>query len=297
MQANIDELFKWEDKNKMKCNGAKFQLMRYGQDQDIKANTLYFTKGMEETIDQFSSLRDLGVILSDDGKFTTHIDKIEKQVRQKTGWVLRTFYSRRTDLLKQLWKSLLQCHIDYCSQLIMPAGQSNDMSRIEKLFYDFSAKIPEMRSMNYWQRLDKMKMFSQERRMERYRIIYMWKVLEAKVPNCGVTEAPENERLGRRVAIPALRPGGRRAVQTLREQGFQVNGARLFNSLPKRIREIRNNQDTFKEALDLPLARVPDQPRMGGLLPTAVDQQTGRQSNSLLAWASTTGGPKDLGMQ
>ena len=99
MQANIDELFKWEDKNKMKCNGAKFQLMRYGQDQDIKANTLYFTKGMEETIDQFSSLRDLGVILSDDGKFTTHIDKIEKQVRQKTGWVLRTFYSRRTDLL------------------------------------------------------------------------------------------------------------------------------------------------------------------------------------------------------
>ena len=254
---------------------------------------MYFTKGMEDTIDQFSSLRDLGVILSDDGKFSAHIDKIERQVRQKTGWVLRTFYSRRTNLLKQLWKSLLQCHIDYCSQLIMPAGQSNDMSRIEKLFYDFSAKIPEMRSLNYWQRLDRMKLFSQERRMERYRIIYMWKVLEAKVPNCGVTEAPANERLGRRGAIPALRPGGRRAVQTMREQGFQVNGARLFNVLPRKLRELRTNQDAFKEALDLHLARVPDQPRMGGLVPTAVDQQTGRQSNSLLAWGTTgdLGGP------
>ena len=290
MQEEINKLFKWEEANKMKCNGAKFQLMRYGQDLELKQNTNYFTRDMEDVIEQFSNLRDLGIIMSDDGKFTHHVDKVVKQVRQKSGWILRTFYSRQTELLKQLWKSLAQCHIDYSSQLYMPAGHSDDMKRIEQLLYNFTRKIPELRSGNYWQNLKLLKLFSQERRMERYRMIYVWKVLEAKVPNCGVVEAPENERLGRRVTIPSLRPGGRRAAQTLREQSFQINGARLFNSLPKKIREIKKNQEDFKEALDQHLARIPDQPRMGGLVPAAIDQLTGRQSNSLLAWG--THGPQ-----
>ena len=42
-------------------------------------------------------------------------------------------------------------------------------------------------------------------------------------------------------------------------------------------------QDDFKEALDKYLSSVPDQPRMGSLIPEATDQPTGRQSNSLLA--------------
>ena len=46
-------------------------------------------------------------------------------------------------------------------------------------------------------------------------------------------------------------------------------------------------QDEFKEALDNYLSSVPDQPRMGSLVPAATDQLTGRQSNSLLAWTHT----------
>ena len=289
MQQNINELFMWENDNKMKCNSAKFQVLRYGQDQDIKDNTMYFSKNMDGVIEQFSKLRDLGVILSDDAKFSTHIDKVVKQVRQKVGWILRTFYSRKTELLKQLWKSLAQCLVDYCSQLYMPAGNSQDMQRIEKLFYDFTAKIPELKEMNYWQRLKHLKMYSQERRMERYRCIYVWKCLEGRVPACGVTAAATNERLGRRAAVPRLLPGGRMAIQTLREQSFQINGTRLFNCLPRSVRNI-SNQDDFKAALDQHLARVPDQPRMGGLAPEAVDQVSGRMSNGLLAWSGRTGG-------
>ena len=164
------------------------------------------------------------------------------------------------------------------------------MTRIEKLFYDFSSKIPEIRNMNYWERIKHLKMFSQQRRMERYRIIYMWKCLEGKVPACGVTAAAANARLGRRAAVPGLRPGGRRAVQTLREQSFQTHGPRLFNSLPRKVRDITGDQDLFKWELDQYLAGIPDQPRMGGLVPWAVDQVTGKQSNSLLAWSRGTGG-------
>ena len=52
-------------------------------------------------------------------------------------------------------------YVDYCSQLFMPAGQSQDMTKIEKWFYDFTSKIPEFKQQNYWQRLKSMKMYSQ----------------------------------------------------------------------------------------------------------------------------------------
>ena len=81
---------------------------------------------MEEVIEHFSNLRNLGVILYDDSKFDHHIEKVVSKVRLKLGWILRTFYRRNVAELKQLWKTLFQCHIDYCSQLYKP-GQSKAM--------------------------------------------------------------------------------------------------------------------------------------------------------------------------
>ena len=124
--------------------------------------------------------------------------------------------------------------------------------------------------------------------MERYRIIYIWKILEGQVPNCGVELATLNVRLGRKCQIPALKKNGRQAVQTLREQTLQINGARLFNCLPKKLREVTVYQEEFKYQLDQYLSTIPDQPRIGKLVPEAVCQVSGKQSNSLTAWIKNT---------
>ena len=283
LQGELDKLFIWQDNNNMLFNGGKFQLLRYGINEDLKNSTLYFTDNTEHIIERFSSVRDLGVILSENGKFEDHLEKVSKKVRQKVGWICRSFQTRRTDVMKHLWKTLVQCHVDYCSQLYKP-GQAQGLQMIERLFYNFTSKIPEIRDLDYWSRLQALKMYSQERRMERYRIIYIWKILKGLVPNCGVQLSLDNERLGRKVLIPSLKRNGRKAIQTLREQCFQINGARLFNCLPKQLRNINTCQEDFKEALDKYLSSVPDQPRIGSLIPQATDQLTGRQCNSLLAW-------------
>ena len=137
----------------MRFNGTKFQLLRYGPNEEIKNDTLYFTDKTENVIERLSTVRDLGVILSDDAKFNDHIEKVTKKVRQKVGWILRSFYTRQLDHMKQLWKSLVQCHIDYCSQLYMP-GQSQGMQAIEKLFYNFTSRLLSIRDEHYWDRLN-----------------------------------------------------------------------------------------------------------------------------------------------
>ena len=51
-------------------------------------------------------------------------------------------------------------------------------------------------------------MFPQQIRYDRYRIIYMWKILEGKVQNCGIQENA-NEDKERLVKVPKLKSKAR----------------------------------------------------------------------------------------
>ena len=130
-----------------------------------------------------------------------------------------------------MWTALVQPHVDYCSQLYFP-HLSRQMQKIERLQQAYSKKIPEVSHLNYWERLKHLKIYSQERRMERYRILYAWKILEGISPNCGLV-CLNSERRGRDIKIPSIKGKGK--ISTLREASFQVHGAKLFNSLPKSI--------------------------------------------------------------
>ena len=245
-------------------------------------NTQYFTPDMESVIEEKSQLRDLGIIMSNDMKFSHHVSKICKTVRQKTGWVLRTFACRQDFFMKQMWKSLLQPHIDYCSQLYFCPSNLSDIENIENLQRDFTRKITSVRNLNYWERIKTLKFKSQQRRLERYRILYVWKILEGKVPNCGLN-VNQCERKGRLCVIPGLVKTSKKSVQTLREDSFQVNGPRLFNSIPAHIRGMtRCNIHDFKFKLDKFLETVPDEPRTKNLVPSATNQINGNPSNSII---------------
>ena len=167
----------------MQFNDKKFELMRYGPNEDIKQSTSYKSSD-GSTIEEKQKLRDLGIIMNNEATFDDHLELVVSKVRQKTGWILRTFLSRKPFVMKLLWKQLIQPHIDYCSQLF-PLSRSN-MIQIENLQRNYLRKIIGTRNSNYWERLKMAQMQSQERRLERYRIIYVWKIIEGLVPNCGI---------------------------------------------------------------------------------------------------------------
>ena len=105
-----------------------------------------------------------------------------------------------------------------------------------------------------------MKVYSLERRRERYCIIYIWKILENLVPNPnGQVNSTTNTRLGRFCSVP--KPLNTRKWQKEFEASLPVQGARLFNAMPKQIRDMTNTPLlNFKRALDSYLALVPDEP-------------------------------------
>lgn len=282
LQEDLDRIYNWAKQNNMKFNGTKFQVVKYGKNDDLKNENEYFTEDTDEIIERYETLRDLGVILSDTAKFDKQIESVAKKTRQKAGWVLRTFYSRNTQFMKSIYKTLVVPHVDYCSQLWMPTNATGILT-IEKLQQNYFNRIPSLKHLNYWQKLKQMKMISLQRRQERYRVLYVWKTLQGLVPNCGITvqNTPE-DRVGRTCRIPRINTGATAAAKSLREQSFQVNGAQLFNSLPPFLRNMTTcSLDEFKERLDKYLERVPDEPSVAGLTPGACTPD-GRPSNSLL---------------
>ena len=195
LQDNPDEIFKWEELNNIKFNGDKFQVLRCGENKNIKNDTLYFTSNMEDVIEEVDKCRDFGIIMENTAKFDSHIDKVCKQVRQKCGWILHTFYSRNPKFLRHMYNTLVQPHIDFSSQLWAPP-EGPAMDRIEQLLRNYTAKIPAVKDLPYWERLKILKRNSEQRRLERYKIIHTWKILQGSVPNCGITATSTEDRLG-----------------------------------------------------------------------------------------------------
>ena len=107
-------------------------------------------------------------------------------------------------------------------------------------------------------------MYSIHRRRERYLIIYTWKILENMVPNVGM-QCRAHPRLGRLCGVPYANHRARAAIRNLKNSFISVTGAKLFNTLPKNVRDLSNvNVDTFKRQLDKFLQDLPDEPPIPG---------------------------------
>jgi hypothetical protein len=264
LQTDLEKVYKWAEDNNMLYNNKKFEALRYGRDQVLKVVTNY-TAPDGTIIPEKDHLRDLGVQMSADGSFRQHIKVMCQSARNMCAWILRTFQSRNKDLMLTLWKSLVLPILDYCSQLWSPS-KTGLIQEIEDIQKSFSRKIRCMKR-NYWERLHFFKLYSLQRRRERYRILYVWKILQGIVPNVGEEgiKSRSSIRHGRVCFVPKPLSTASAAVQAIREGSFNVNGAKLFNALPKSIRNLEDvDLLTFKRRLDEFLWTVADEPQSPG---------------------------------
>ena len=160
-----------------------------------------------------------------------------------------------------MWVSLIRPHIDYCSQLWSP-GEGPLLDSIERLQYDYTKLSPETRNLSYIERLKRFAITSIQRRFERYKIMYLYKINQNIVPNCGVSiSSARNLRCGLKYEIPMIKNS---ANGKLLEQTFQISGPKIWNVLPTFIRNLDGDDlPHFKTELDKYLMNFEDTPRVG----------------------------------
>ena len=241
-------------------------VLRRGLDTTLKACTSY-TDSDGCVISDKMHVKDLGILMSADCTFRDHINKMCQSAKNMCSWILRTFESRCSNLMLTLWKTLVIPILDYCSQLWCPTLKG-EIQQIEELQKNFTRKIHmENRGDDYWDRLASLHLYSLERRRERYRIIYVWKIMEGLVPNLNKNPIRHTISLrnGRKCLLPSTSSRVPRRMQSFRDGTLSVNGARLFNVLPVKLRNMRGvSISVFKNELDKFLNTVPDEPQCCG---------------------------------
>ena len=261
LQQDLNSIYEWAEQCNMQFNDSKFELLRYGKDSALTSCTSYLTNN-GTIIDEKDFVKDLGITISNTGCFTKHISNIISKVRDLSGWITRTFNSRSRNVMLALWKALVIPRLEYCSQLWCP-NKVGLIQQLELLQRIYIRKISGIGSLSYHEQLKILKLYSLERRRERYRIIYVWSILEKLVPNPNDSiVAFDHIRHGRKCNVPVVK---RSAYQALRMTSLPIQGAKLFNAMPINIRNLRNcSKNMFKAKLDKYLASVPGEPQIPG---------------------------------
>ena len=259
----MSEVFNWSESNSLKFNVDKLELLRINGSKRLD-DSHYYIGPLGSPIPQVETSKDLGIIFNKNGSFKDHIEGKCSKARQICGYILRTFITRDSGVMLTLFKSLVLPILEYGCILWNPFKLS-EIRCLEQVQRNFTSRIELNDELNYWDRLKKFKLYSLERRRERYIILYVFKIIKGIVPNPGISWKV-HERRGLELCYPPIKGGGKEKHKTMKHQSFFVKSVRLFNCLPKRIRSIGNSVDmlTIKYHLDEFLADCPDEPRLQG---------------------------------
>ena len=160
----------------MNLHSHKFELMIHHASPPGLLNELPFSRehavynlpdGSELT--ESCQVRDLGIIVSPDGSWSTNINNLVTKAKGAAAWVLSVFRSRDVTVMMTLYTSLVRSHIEYCCPLWSPTNVG-DIKRLEDVQKQFTAKILQIKDLNYHDRLRALNMMSLKRRREHYSI-------------------------------------------------------------------------------------------------------------------------------
>ena len=215
--------------------------------------------------------------MSQDLSFEHHIRTIANKGIKMAGWILRTFNTRRPNVLLTLLKQLIYPTIEYNSILWNPTDPDL-IDLLESVQNNFLKRIECQTlkpSSDYWDRLATFKLYSLQRRRERYRIIYTWKIIHNFYPNPGhLTDAefPDHTDYPNPGITIHISNSNEITVRCREDLPRWAAGKSvlksccdLYNSLPRALRRILGPNEypilnTFKEGLDNWLVTIPDRP-------------------------------------
>jgi len=286
MQNDLNHVITWSKSNNMELNESKFELISFSKHisrTDISELPYASEFSCSYTTSQFneltpvSSLRDLGIIISDNFTWSEHITKITSKANQMAAWAMSLFKHRGKSHMLVMYKSFVRSHLEFCCPLWNPY-HIQDIIQLEKVQRTFTSKIHGYQHFDYWERLSRLNLLSLQRRRERYILVYMWKILQGNVPNDVGMIFNFNPRRGFTAVVKPIVNSQSRA-QTVYDNSFIIVGAKLWNILPFQINTITSSLNAFKTGLSNFLKIFPDKPPVNGYVRA--------NSNSLLDWWQT----------
>ena len=143
--------------------------MAYSSSLTSNSYNVYVNPNME-ILNPSDNVLELGIFMSSNCSCELQINNLCKKFTGLSGCILRTFTTRDSITMMTLFKSLVLSRMDYGSQLWSP----HLVKHIDKIQRSFTKHITGLQGLEYSDRLVSLKLYSLQRRCERYYcIIYV----------------------------------------------------------------------------------------------------------------------------
>ena len=273
LQENLDKIANWSKQNNMELNSKKFEMITFrlnSQQPNLKLlQTLPFadkyrvyklTNGKNLTPSPV--VRDLGVTVDSELNWNAHRSIICKKARQRCGWILNVFNTRQKDPLIILFNSLVRPLLEFCCEVWYPY-KIKDICEVEQIQRSYTSRISNMQNLNYWERLESLKIESLQRRREKILITIIWKIKNQLYPNSTNIRFKLNPRYqSEQIILPPL-PRTNSKLVTKYEESFIIKGAKLWNRLPGKLTN-QTSLNQFRTQLNDFMKKIPDRPPISG---------------------------------
>ena len=180
IQESLDVIYAWSRDWQLSISYAKCSLMFVGchgsKPNDVLAS-VHIGNHVMQSVD---TVKDLGVHVDENLKFTTHINMTVAKAQSRANLIHKCFISKDPTTLIRAFTTYVRPILEYASSIWSPYLVSA-VSKIESVQRTFTKRIRSMRNLSYAERLSALALESLETRRLRLDLIYLYKILFGRV--------------------------------------------------------------------------------------------------------------------
>ena len=174
LQRDLTRVQAWAKKWKMEFNVGKCKVMHIGR---RNPKNVYGMGG--SVLETTSAERDLGVMIDDRLDLGSHIKSIVAKANRMLGLIKISFACLDKPMFLNLYLVLVRPHLEYCVQVWSPYKQKY-IKLLERVQRRATKLVPELRNLEYAERLKRLGLTTLEERRVRGDMIQTYKFISRK---------------------------------------------------------------------------------------------------------------------
>ena len=178
MQNDINTMVEWSKTWLMSLNDSKCKIMHLGKMNPNNEYQITSTTDTQTTMSTTKCEKDLGVFISDDLKWQQHVNYACNKANRTMGMLRNTFSHFNPRMVEKLYKVYVRPHVEYGASVWCP-NQKDDIKKLERVQHRATRLCPQLRAIDYDERLITLNLSTLETRRRRVDIILLYKLLKS----------------------------------------------------------------------------------------------------------------------
>jgi hypothetical protein len=144
LQNDLQTILDWSEEMQLSLSINKCAILHLGLKPSAIKKSEYVLGASK--IQSVKTMRDLGIIVSEDLKWSSHCKEVTKKAGTRMYSLLRSFETKSTRFLVQLYKTFIRPKLDYGSPIWSPSSEK-DILMVESVQRAFTKRIPELKKL------------------------------------------------------------------------------------------------------------------------------------------------------